>query len=446
MRRKPTRTALQLESLETRQALAGDVTVFAIGDTLHIRGDSADNGLVIYSSSAGVLNVTGINQGGSTTTVNDSSTHAFTGINNLIVTLGGGNDALVITDAAFAGSLTIQTGEGNDAIGLGEFTDEDDLFDDAVDSLVGALTIDNSLVMVTGGGHNAIVAQNMTAKALTAIMENGDDTIRLLHHGEEGDSDYVPGVNIAGALSVSLGEGHNIAHFDGVTAKYLTLIGGNGIDEIDLDNLTLGREATINARDGANKIDIDTLSARSLLISTGLGNDDIELEDVTVRKSLNIHDNYGDDTIQLEDITARTAGIYSGAGNDTITVRDATLSSKLIASTGIGNDTLTIENLTAKNMLISLDLGDDTLAITNAAIAKKAAIDAAVGNDDLTIERLSAVNLTTTLGLGDDDLSLQYAVISKKAKIYGQQGTNTYTDLGNNTFGRLDRRNFSDQA
>jgi hypothetical protein len=444
VRRKPSQTALRMESLETRQALAGDVTVFAIGDTLHIRGDSADNGLAIYSPSEGVLNVAGINQGGSATTVNDVPTQAFTGINTLIIDLNGGNDALVITDAAFKGSISIQTGEGNDVVGLGEFSDDDELFDDAVDSLLGALTIEGNLVMLTGNGNDSLSARNLNAKLATVAMEGGNDSVRLDRNETEGHVNYIPGVTTTGPLVLALGEGDNEAHLVGVSAQSLAIGGGDGIDEIDLDDVTVSRGASIFARDGANEISIDGMTAKSLAVSVGLGNDQLELENLTLKKSLGIIDNFGDDTISVEDTSAKSIGIASGVGNDTVTVRNLTLTGKLAVNTGIGNDSLTLENVTEKNLTISLDAGDDTLSLDNAAIAKNASISAGLGTDQLTVERLSAASLTTTLGVGDDALSMQFVVIAKKAKIDGEQGENTFTDLGNNTFGRLDRRNFAD--
>jgi hypothetical protein len=433
-----------MEALETRQPLAGDVTVFTIGDTLHIRGDSADNGIAIYSPSEGVLNVTGINQGDAATTINNVPTQAFTNVNTVIIDLKGGNDALVITNAAFKGSLSIQTGDGDDAIGLGEFSDDDHLFDDAVDSLLGALTVDNNFILITGEGNDALTARNFNAKLVTANMEGGNDSVRFDRNETEGHPNFVPGVTTTGPLVLALGEGDNEVHLDGVSAQSLAIGAGDGVDEIDFDDVTVSRGVSINARDGANEINIDGLTAKSLGISVGLGNDQIEVENTTLRKSLSVNDNFGDDTITVENVTAKSIGIASGAGIDTVTVRDTTLTGKLAVNTGIGNDNLTIENVTAKSLAISLEAGDDTLAMDNAAIAKKAAIDAGLGTDQLTVERLGAASLTTQLNGGDDQLSMQFVVIAKKAKIDGGQGQNTYTDLGNNTFGKLDRRNFAD--
>lgn len=437
-------SAFRTELLEQRLALAGDVTIFAIGDTLHIRGDSADNGLAIYSPSDGVINVKGLIQGGAATTVNDVSTQAFTGINNLIISLNSGNDALVITDAALSGVLSIQTGDDNDAIGLGQFAADDGLFDDAVDSLLGALTLENNLMLLAGEGNDSLLARNVTAKLMTVAMEEGNDTVLLDRNETAGHPNYIPGVAVAGPLVLSLGEGDNEADLIGVSAQSLAIGAGDGIDQIDFDDVTVDRSATITARDGANEIDIERLTAKSLEIRLGLGNDTVDLEDLTLRKSLGISDNFGDDTITIEDATAKSIGISSGAGNDTITLHDLTLSGTLAVNTGIGNDQLTIEDVTAKCLQIALDAGDDTLSIDNAAITKKASISAGIGADELTVERLSAVLLNTKLDLGDDELSMQFVVISAKGKIDGGPGVNTYTDLGNNTFGQLDRRNFAD--
>ncbi len=88
---------LQVESLENRELMAGNVTVsFSNGD-LRITGDANANHVQVRQASPGVYTITGVTTGGAATKVNNVANGTITarGVNgNVVVQMGSGNDQL----------------------------------------------------------------------------------------------------------------------------------------------------------------------------------------------------------------------------------------------------------------------------------------------------------------------------------------------------------------
>jgi hypothetical protein len=92
---------LFVEGLEGRQVLAGNVLATMIGGNLMIRGDSADNGLHIELQANGTVVVSGVEAGGSATTINGSASFEATDVRRLTrVQLGAGDDVLTVRSVA----------------------------------------------------------------------------------------------------------------------------------------------------------------------------------------------------------------------------------------------------------------------------------------------------------------------------------------------------------
>ena len=93
-----TQRRLFLEGLERRSVLAGDVWAAQIGSNLFVHGDSDDNGIHIQTMADGTVKVSGLDAGGSPTTINgDSEPFVASGVHSLTrVHLGAGDDLLQI--------------------------------------------------------------------------------------------------------------------------------------------------------------------------------------------------------------------------------------------------------------------------------------------------------------------------------------------------------------
>jgi|GEM_PF-4599200 len=90
---KTTSRRLQLESLENRELMAGNVSVSFSGSELRIVGDSAANHIEVRQSSPGVYKINGVFEGGSPTKVNGSTgTITARNVNGNVVIAMGAND------------------------------------------------------------------------------------------------------------------------------------------------------------------------------------------------------------------------------------------------------------------------------------------------------------------------------------------------------------------
>jgi hypothetical protein len=443
--RKPSPTRLRIESLEYRQLLAGDIDAHAIGTVLYIDGDSTANGLAIQSPSEGVFEVTGLPQGGSATTINEHVSESFVHIKELFVNLDDGDDVLVLTNLSLQGSVTIHTGDGDDFIGLGEFNDNgllDSAVENILDGLLGALTITTNLTIDTADDNDTLQARNVVVKLATILMGEGNDSITLDGNGELGDPNFVPGVTTGAALTIGMGNGENSVSLEKLNAQSLSLILGDDQDTVSLKKSTITKRTDINAQNGANSIELEEVTSKSLGISLGLGNDEVSLDKVTTTGRTVIGDSFGNDSVELNEVTAKSLGVSLGVGNDELSLTDVTVAKSIDLAAGEGNDVITLLRIIAKSLDVWLDGGDDELSLDNVAITKCASLSGGLGNDSMVLDGVSAQTLKVSLGVGDDDISLEHVLVGKTATIDGGIGDNVYTDLGGNTFAKLNRKNF----
>lgn len=434
---------LNLESLEARQMMAGDVDATLAGGTLTISGDGLGNGLAIHNSSPGTVTVRGLSQAGSATTIDGQATANFTNVKNILVSLNGGDDQLVLTDLSLKGSVNVLLGEGADNVGLGNFDDSHGLFDNAVDSLTGELAIQGNLTIGLGEGSNTLVARGVTVGKLSTISAgSGTDLFEFEDDGTIGQPGYVPAFNAGKGLTLTTGNGANTMRFRGATLQNLIMPLGSSTDIVSLENVNVAKNVLITGLDGANEYHFTGIEAKSIDIISGSGGDEYELEDLILTKSLRIIDALGDDVLNLDDSTAKSVELIMGGGEDDIILDNVTLSGSLDIDTGLNDDTVTLNEVTAKSINISLGLGNDTLTATDVDVTKSGVVNAGDGNDEVDIDQLNAKELSLLFGLGDDDLIVEHVAVAKKVTLDGGAGDNSFTDNGSFTYGKLKKNGF----
>src|SRR6059058_5739244 len=101
----------KFESLENRQMMAGDVMASVHAGTLFIKGDNLSNGITITPGAIPKqVIITGVNAGGSATTVNGVP-NGPVAVNNVTkdvkIKMLSGNDIVTITNLTVNGSLKI---------------------------------------------------------------------------------------------------------------------------------------------------------------------------------------------------------------------------------------------------------------------------------------------------------------------------------------------------
>jgi len=257
MLRKLTRQKLNIENLESRQMMAGDVSAYAISKILYVNGDSLSNGIVLTSDVDGVITVAGIDQGGSATTVNGGASSTFTKIKDIVISTNKGDDAIVATNLFVNGNLYISGGKDNDAIGIGEFEDIG-LIDDAVDSILGALTVKKSFIIDGGDGDDALLGRNVTVnKSLVASMGAGNDIVRF-------DADGLgPGVNVL---------------------KTATISTSTGDDQVALYRMTVDKSLTVTTHNDQDLVELDSITVKTLSVPLGSGDDEVTVQNSSITK------------------------------------------------------------------------------------------------------------------------------------------------------------------
>jgi hypothetical protein len=291
--------------------LAGDVMVSVVGGTLRIEGDGEANKIMIASGAeAGSFVVTGLD---GTNLEGASDPITLTGVRNIRVNLGEGNDLAAVVDASVRGNLSIQTGVGDDRVLVGTGEGAAELVGVLPDDL--SVSVRGLLNVNTNGGLDHVVVDDTTASLLSVDSGEDNDVVSLGSTAPLGDS----------------------------TAR-----------------VSVGHGVHINLGQADDELNIDQLTARGAIIARGGAGDNTINASLTKAAAMAVFGDGGVDSVTLIDMHVRHLGIHTGAGSDIVDTRDSVFTS-LGISLGDGNDTLTTANLEANIALLSGGTGEDTL-------------------------------------------------------------------------------------
>jgi len=309
----------RLESLESRTLLAADVSVALVGDTLEIEGDDSGFIIALAQAEAQTFQVDVL-------LASDESelfSGELSGVNNINIRTGAGNDLVDIVFEAIGGDVEIRTGGGDDLIGLS-----------GVDlSSGGQNTIAGDVNIATGAGTSEVLLESVDVL----------DDLRILG-GSEMDVVSLNDVSVADDSLISL-------------------LGGG--DQVSIDNT--------GSVDGGDS-DITRSFGDSLTIFTGGGDDTIAIFNANVGK-LAILTGGQDDTVSLNGIhVAGKSLISTASGEDDVAIRqsaarDSLFEGTVIVNLGSGDDTLAIENTDFEShVLLFGGSGTDDLDLTSVTI------------------------------------------------------------------------------
>ena len=417
---------LRMEQMEARQMMAGDVSASVVDGNLYIneaaRQVGRDNGITISQLANGMIRVEGHNPLNTTTgtpsRVNGAAYADFslpasslgTG-RNLYVNLGGGedqvifqngsggastfqsvvlnvgttsatkkvsdNDRIIVNSLRTFGSLTVDTGIGNDWVFLSNATIGDGWARDVVSINTGAgadtVTMKND-TRVNGSVDIQTYAAlsetdvdsvyfdtNTVVEGSINVRTGGDDDNFLVTNDSQSFIAW-GGVTTNGSLTVDMGAGNDKVYARGVKVAFnFRLFTGAGADNVTIDNRSfqlldgtyfvprVGGDLEVQTYYAVTEADADTLRIYdaaidgSLIARLGGGNDTFLLEDADyIRNDLDLH---------------------MGAGNDTATI-SGFITDHLMAWMGEGDDTLTLGRTWAYRLLMDGNLGVDRLYTT----------------------------------------------------------------------------------
>lgn len=318
--RNPARRCLQMESLESRNLMAGSVTAVVTDGVLRIQGDEAANDVQIYHIPQTVsgdwpganYQIVGRSRDGKnlTTTINGQSSIFIEGVKRGVsIGLGAGDNFLQVhrdTDPFFKraallhGTVTINTAGGDDLIRM-------------------CLNNRSQVTINSGGGDDHIVLAHSTFNKLTvnadwpgaaALSSAGNDYL-FFNLAVHGAARFYMGPDRAGIKDdMSIQNSHFYAglHFIGPASEFTFAGAGFGprwhitgsVDIVaqrpHLGNATVTGSVTMTGNGRTNVIDLHTVVITEGLTMRGLG---------------------GDDALILTRVTASETVIDGGEGSDT---------------------------------------------------------------------------------------------------------------------------------
>ena len=252
---------LSMQSLESRQLLAGDVEVFTTrGGDLFVIGDREDNTVEIRVESLGNIVAEGLDG----TLVNGVSgpiviIEGDTVPDDVRVNLGRGDDTILIEGLQITDDLYVSGGRGDDAIGLLRTRVGDDASiyggGGSLEFSLDLSTVEDDLFVFGSRRDDTIVFDSSTVgDDTTVITSSGDDTILVLNSIHQDDvyigtgrgDDFVAviGTTIGDDVFASLGRGDDsLLIEDSSLGDRVIALGSRGTDALELAG-----EVTLNER------------------------------------------------------------------------------------------------------------------------------------------------------------------------------------------------------
>ena len=321
---RPNRQRLAIESLEQRQALAGNVVAVFTEGTLSILGDDAANGVtIIYDVATKTHRVHGSDAGGQPTSINGELGSplppTFAGVKNIHVRLGLGDDRLdfgaadqVYTGLA-KGKLTIEMGSGNDEVTLGKAGNDPSHTTDVLHRLY----VNKGIHVDLGEGNDVLKAANLkTNKSLVVMAGDGNDNIQFVtEFTPTGQTEPIlfP-LQIKGNLHVHLGAGDDQATLQhSIVGQHVRVLDPQGVSIIKVCYVALNEKLEIVTGHADDDVTLDFVRADDLQLQTNAGNDDVKI-DHSRFKRMNVRMGNGSDDLILRN--SRTTWVTYLDGGD----------------------------------------------------------------------------------------------------------------------------------
>jgi large repetitive protein len=286
----------QMERLESRQLMAGDVMVALEGSLLKVNGDNLDNQIAITRNTAGDVVVSG--QTG--TLVNGMASFRLVrpSINAVEIRMEGGNDVVSLRNLQVANDMFIDLGSGNDRLTTPATTP----------NTVGAN------LAIYGSEGNDIVQLNRVTVREDLFVDGG-----------------------LGTLQASL--------VDSVIDKTATMVADDLADVITFRNTRVGLDVNIETKGGSDQVNLTDLSAFQLAVNTDanglVGLDRVTMNRVTTIEDLGVFTGAGADIVRMTDVSSgKSITVSLDEGNDLLVMARVTAAADAVFEGGAGLDTV----------------------------------------------------------------------------------------------------------
>lgn len=404
--------SFDIERLEHRQMLAGNVTAQIVNGELRIAGDELDNLVVVTDS----FETEGPNElvvfGLEGTLINGQQSAVFQSsqLDDLRVDLAAGNDGLAfnVDQSWIARDVLIRMGSGDDLVEFGTPRVEGRtriLTGDGVDRVDVDGTSFGELQIQTGAGGDEIHLNGLQVTGTSQIQTGRASDLVTVNGGSE----------FVGDVEFNLGAGDvanegDYLRFHGDATRYnlfgsnLLLRGSGGPQTViagfvnPIDFQANGNSINVNLGAGEDRLDFDRAHFEgSANIRMGQGEDFVRFETTYFGADLLINTGRDADTTLLDDVSMRNGTIITAGGHDVLHSENGLTMSELRVRTGSGDDLI--------------QLGSEEFG--PAQVQGRLDINSGSGRDALQVLAVTDAVIDVTLGSGDDSAEIL-------AQLYGQ--------------------------
>jgi hypothetical protein len=451
------RRRLKLEQLESRQMLAGDVTVNVVGGDLSIVGDSENNFLVLTATgNAGEYVVTGtnttVNGGAVPVTVSgvtgdvtiqlhdgsdgiefDSDPIAFQFLGDVAIDMGSNVETLLglnyitatgTNNFSVAGSLTVSGYQLHGA-----------LFDNAViaNDFIATLSGDLGEVHLDGGsigGDVTITATGENKDVRISTTVGGDVRIDLDGLGDRISLRGDPGspLHIGGSLVVDLDTDTLDVIGNFAVANQAVILGDfvatGSVGSLSFFSATVAGHllATLSGESGVssgiltdgNGVQLPTPFSQvggNMVVTLSSGNGSVGLNCFNVANDFVVRGGDGVEDVRLNNVRAgNSLLIDTGGGNDIVWVHNSSADGEAAILAGSGSDYVLVGNfLGAHSLFIDTAAGFDLVNVSYASFGENLYVWLGGDSDQATVYAASAHYLSVDAGSGYDTVAIQYS-------------------------------------
>lgn len=325
-----TRSAIEVQQLESKQLLTGVVTLAISGSNdVSITGDSSANDIDVTIQN-GQLSVVG-NAGtlirfGGNAAVAAINNVTVPGIRDLNVDLKGGDDNIYVevgSALTIGRNVNVSTGSGSDYV---------EVYGNA------ALTVNGSLRVSTGSGDDIVDLGTdgalMTVKG-NAVVDTGSgkDAVAII------DYEKLGAANTAAEFQAIPNDSNTVDAQQIRIGRNLTIRTGSDNDAVGIVGVQVGRDAEIHSGFGHG----DIVGITNMRVGRNLNliyGDDNAMTDVTVGGKLKVRSGTGDDRFAASDIRASVIDVNLGSGNDQLAIGAGVTASRATINGGTGRDNI----------------------------------------------------------------------------------------------------------
>jgi hypothetical protein len=418
----------------------------------------------------------------------------YSGLATLNISLGSGNDTLLIISTATA-TTTVNGNNGDDTFNVDATTGTLNLYGNAGNDTFNF----GSLMPTTGGTVNSIAGQvNIYGGTGSSDTVNVDDTGDAAGNTGALTSTALTGLGLGNglnygtieALNISLGSGGNTFTINSTSVPTVTTLNsGSGADTVNL--IADSGTTNINGQNGNDIINVQSTGATTN-INTGVGTNTVNIGSLAPSTNGILDDiqgavfvtGSGSDTLNADDtgspggktglltsttLTGLTMGaggitysglavlkINLGSGNDTFNVQSTNASTTTTLNTGAGTNTINIGSLAPgangildniQGGLVVVGSGTDTLNVddTGSAGSKTGILTPTtltglgMGASGINYSGVSALNIS--LGSGGNTFTISDTNASTTSTLNSGSGADTVnltTDSGTTTINGQD--------